>query len=195
MTQPVVDTAPSSAAQETSAPQVPPTAPVALTPSQLAAQIKEAAGVDMKDLRKLMSFNWVGIDGVVLMWVWGKPVPVNSKYLVMAMFDAGDEVRAYAAPLEGGPFLCYVVRKAYPSYGVESMSLETFRNAVIDELESLEAELEVRDVGRLEGRQEAVEFLRELSAKGGVDASGKAMTLEDIAKALEDGVDVGDDAD
>jgi len=192
MTQPAEAAVLDTAAQDTSVSHQAPVAPVKpLTPKELADEIKQEADVQMADLRKLMRFQWGDTP-----WEWGKPAPVNNQYIVMAMFhsESSEEVRAYAAPLKPGPYVCYILRKDAPSYGVETMSLATFRESVVDELNSLEAEMSPRDIGRAEGREECVEYLRNLAKNGGIDAAtGAALTLEQIAQKLDDEADVEDD--
>lgn len=190
MTQPAEAAALEAVAPDTSTPQPAPVPAKQLSPKELADEIKAEANVATADLRKLTRFQWGD-----MVWEWGKYSPVNKAYVVMAMFHAADadEVRAYAAPVEKGPYICYVIRKDAPAYGVESMSLATFRESVVDELNALEADASPRDIGRDEGRAECVEYIRQLAANGGLDTSGAALTLEQIAQKLEDEADVSDD--
>jgi hypothetical protein len=193
MTQPAqVEAAPSTAATPpTNGAETDTHAP--LTTKALATQIREAAGVNMSDLRKLQRFSWLSLQGEVA-WTWGGASPLSKDYQVLAMFDDVKEVRAYAAPtVPNAPYVCYKLNKDTPSYGVETMSLDVFRNAMVDELESLAEDTDVRELGRLDGREEAVEYIRKLAENGGLDESGAALTLAQIADKLEAEADLGED--
>jgi hypothetical protein len=152
-----------------------PTAPQKL--GALAAEIRAMAQVDMSEVRKLVKWNWLSLDGMQA-FDHGKKVPLNTNYTLMAMFRDDKEVRAYAAPVvEGAPYVCFVLTRDAPSYGVEQMSLDVFKNEVADELSELASGMERRELGRLDEREDVVAFLRS------PDAAGK--TVEQLAAAIE----------
>jgi hypothetical protein len=161
----------------------------------LTTQVREMAGVEnMNDLRKLLQFNWLTLEGEKV-WAWGKPAPLNKLYTVIAMFMMEREVRVYAAPTEKGPYLCWRLNKDAPSYGVEGMTLEVFKQELADELTSLAEDMEIRDIGRAEGLADAADYIKTLVAAGGLDKTGNQMSLQQIADAIENDAIDGEGAD
>lgn len=151
----------------------------------LTAEIRGMAQVEMSELRKLVQFNWMTLQGLQA-WEWGKPSPINATYTVIAMFKGEREIRAYGVPTKKGPYVCYLLSTEAPTYSVESMSLEVFKSEVADELSELAAEMDRRELGRLDEREDIVAWLR--SAETIQNLGGDPGHTARIGDAIEKGV-------